>query len=313
MSFLAIAIKEVNFENYGKCVHISNGIIEVIVTIDVGPRIVRFGFVSEKNMLYNDLERKYVTSGSDYESFYGKENKFYHYGGHRLLLSPENMPRTYYPDNEPVVYGILPDGVSFTPARQKINNMQLGFEVMMNENATDIMIVHSVKNHSKDLQTMALWAITMLAPGGLQILPQNHSGDKLLPNRIFVMWPYAQINDPRVFWGKKYITLQHNTSIDQPFKIGMDNLLGWAAYVNDGTALVKRYVHNMQAAYPDYGASYETYMNKDFVEMETLSPLYEIEPGETVRHVENLTLFKIGNAPSSNDDEQLDTFINNLC
>jgi len=312
VSCLSIEIKEKDFENYGKCVHITNGIIEVMVTIDVGPRIVRFGFVDGKNMLYNDLERSYVTAGSEYEDVFGTGSKFYHYGGHRLWLSPESMPDTFYPDNEPVVYGILPDGVSFSPARQKNNNMQLGFEVMMNEDATDIMIVHSAKNQSKEMKTLSLSAITMLAPGGLQIIPQNHSGDDLLPNRILVMWPYTQVNDPRAFWGKKYITLQQDAACNQPFKLGIDNLLGWAAYVNNGTALVKRYVHNLQAAYPDYGASYETYMNKDFVEMETLSPLYEIKPGETVRHVENLTLFKINNAPNPKDDEQLEKFITKL-
>jgi hypothetical protein len=71
-------------------------------------------------------------------------------------------------------------------------------------------------------------------------------------------------------------------------------------------------VHNLQAAYPDYGASYETYLNKDYAEMGTLSPLYEIKPGDTVRHVENLTLFKINNAPNPKDDEQLEKFIANL-
>ncbi|HEX3037588.1 MAG TPA: hypothetical protein VHO94_01170 [Oscillospiraceae bacterium] len=309
---MSIEIKEKNFENYGNCVHITNGIIEVIVTIDVGPRIVRFGFVGGENMLYNDLQRSYVTDGRDYEDIFGAGNKFYRYGGHRLWLSPMSMPDTFYPDNEPVVYGILPDGVSFTPARQKNNNMQLGFEVMMNEDATDIMIVHSAKNQSKDTKTLALWAVTMLIPGGLQIIPQNHSDDDLVPNRVFVLWPNTNITDPRAFWGEKYITLQQDEAYDKPFEFGMDNLQGWAAYVNHDVALVKRYVHNMQAAYPDYGASYETYMNKDFVEMESLSPLYEIEPGDTVRHVENLTLFKIKNAPNPRDDEQLEKFITNM-
>lgn len=309
---MSIEIKERDYENYGRCVHITNGIIEVIVTIDVGPRIVRFGFVNGENMLYNDLERKLVTDGDSYEDVFGAGSKFYAYGGHRLWLSPESNPDTYYPDNEPVVYGILPDGVSFTPARQKNNNMQLGFEVMMNEDATDIMIVHSAKNQSKETKTLALWAVTMLAPGGLQIIPQNHSDDELLPNRVLILWPYTQITDSRVFWGKKYITIQHDEAYDHPFKLGLDNLQGWSAYVNHDVALVKRYVHNMQAAYPDFGSSYETYLNKEFVQMETLSPLYEIQPGEGIRHVENLTLFKINNAPNPKDDDQLEKFINNL-
>ena len=71
---MSIEIKEKDFEYYGNCVHITNGIIEVIVTIDVGPRIVRFGYVGGENMLYNDLQRSYVTDGNEYEDVFGKSN-----------------------------------------------------------------------------------------------------------------------------------------------------------------------------------------------------------------------------------------------
>ena len=35
----------IEFKNYGKCVKISNGIIEAVATVDLGPRIVFFGFI----------------------------------------------------------------------------------------------------------------------------------------------------------------------------------------------------------------------------------------------------------------------------
>lgn len=311
---LSIDIKELDYENYGKCVSVSNGIIEAVVTIDVGPRIVRFGFCGEKNLFYNDLERKGVVYDKDFDELYGEGSKFYNYGGHRLWLSPESYPATYYPDNEPVVYGILRDGVSFTPAKQRHNDMQLSFELMMSENATDIMVVHSAKNCSKDEQTLALWAVTMMNPGGLEIIPQNQGGSDLLPNRTLVLWPYTDLHDKRVNWGKKFITLRHDSAVEdgKRFKMGIDNLLGWAAYVNDGYVMIKRYVHNLRAAYPDFGASYETYLTKEFLEMETLSPLYHIEPGETVRHVENLSLFRAHMQPNPDDEEQLEKFISEL-
>lgn len=166
---MSIEIKEINYENYGKCVQLSNGLIDVAVTIEHGPRIVRFGYVNEANVLYNDLERKYVTCDTSLTERYGKDAAFYSYGGHRIWLSPERMPETYYPDNDPVVYGILPEGVSFTPARQKRNDMQLSFEVMLSDGKTDIMVVHSAKNCSKERQTCALWAITMMNGGALKL------------------------------------------------------------------------------------------------------------------------------------------------
>lgn len=309
---MGIQIKEISYENYGKCVHITNGIIEVIVTIEVGPRIVRFGFKDGVNMMYNDLERKHKLCGEEFEALYGKGNSYNNYGGHRLWLSPESLPATYYPDNNAVVYSLLNNGVKFTPPRQKHNQMQLSFEVMMNEGANDIMVVHSGKNHSRDTQILALWAITALNPGGLVIIPQNHGGEELEPNRSVILWPYTRLRDPRVFWGEKFITVRHDPSITDQFKIGCNNLVGWACYVNNGIALIKRFVHNNHAVYPDFGASFETYLNKDYAELETLSPLYHVKPGETIRHVENLTLCKIHTEPNPADEAQLEKFIEKL-
>lgn len=75
---------------------------------------------------------------------------------------------------------------------------------------------------------------------------------------------------------------------------------------------MRRYVHNIYAAYPDLGASFETYTNGDFSEMESLSPLYHIEPGSTVRHVENLTLQRIDRPPRLDDEAVLDVFVAEL-
>ena len=305
---MAIQIKETEYQNFGRCVHISNGIIEVMVTIDVGPRLIHFGLVNGENMLYTDPERQYRSFGEGFDQLYGEGTTFYNYGGHRLWLSPESTPETYYPDNEPVVYGVLPDGVSFTPAKQRHNEMQLGFEVMMNENASDIMVIHSAKNCSKEPKTLSLWAITMLAPGGMEIIPQNPSGDFLQPNRSLILWPYSDLRDSRIHWGNRFVTLRQDPSVNTAFKAGWNNHCGWAAYVRKNVAFIKHYVHNVHAAYPDLGASYETYVNADFLEMETLSPLYHIEPGDSVRHVENLTLQRIDQIPKPDDETELEAF-----
>ena len=41
-----VTVKEISsFKDYGRCVSISNGVIEAYVTVDLGPRIIKFGFV----------------------------------------------------------------------------------------------------------------------------------------------------------------------------------------------------------------------------------------------------------------------------
>ena len=48
----------IEFKNYGKCVKLSNGIIEAISTVEMGPRIVFFGFIILlKGILLSDIKK----------------------------------------------------------------------------------------------------------------------------------------------------------------------------------------------------------------------------------------------------------------
>ena len=50
-----VTVKEIeSFKEYGKCVSISNGVIEALVTIDLGPRIISFGYVGGTNFMSSD-------------------------------------------------------------------------------------------------------------------------------------------------------------------------------------------------------------------------------------------------------------------
>jgi hypothetical protein len=44
--------------------------------------------------------------------------------------------------------------------------------------------------------------------------------------------------------------------------------------------------------YPDFGCSFETFTNADFLEIETLGPLTKVAPGAGVTHVERWSLHK---------------------
>ena len=47
----------INYKDFGNAVKISDGITEVIITVDIGPRIIRYGFVGGENLL-NDTYHK---------------------------------------------------------------------------------------------------------------------------------------------------------------------------------------------------------------------------------------------------------------
>ena len=306
-------LKEIDFENYGKCVQLSNGVIDLVVTIDCGPRIVRFGFIGNENILYNDLDRKFKVQNEFMDDYYSEGAACYFYGGHRLWLAPERMPESYFPDNDPVIYALLPDGVTFSSAKQKNNDVQTRLEIVMGDNTSDVMLVHSVKNFSKERQMLALWPITMVRGGGLEIIPQNRTDedDELLPNRVLTFWPYTDPRAERLYVGNRFLTLRHDPSNGRPLKLGTNNTLGWAAYVDRTYTLIKHFVYS-DAAYPDYGSSFETYCNGDYLSMETMSPLYQIEAGGALRHVENLSLFRTYSDVHPTDEDSIQHYIENL-
>lgn len=305
-------IKEIEYENFGRCVRITNGIIDCVVTIEFGPRMVRFGFCDEENIFYTDAARKYALRNESMSAQFGKTAAFYLYGGHRVRVSPESFPHAVYPDNSPVVYSILPEGVSFAPPKPKQADIQLSFEVILTDGAADIMVVHSAKNCSKDAQTCGLCPITMVKGGGTAVLPQSQESGPDQPNRSFALWPETDVGDRRITYGNRYLTVRQEPGNETPLRLGINDVPGWAAYTVGNYALLKHFLHNSQAAYPDFGSSCEIRLTGDFAELCSLSPLFRIEPGEGIRHVENLSLFRLEKAPDLSSDQGIGELISLL-
>lgn len=283
-----ITVKSIKYGSWGNGVELSNGIVDVVATVDIGPRIIRFGFSGEDNMFKED------TGGLIFEKVRHEpedEQQWNLYGGHRLWVSPEAMPRTYYPDNDPVAWMPTEHGVILTPPEEKRNRLQKSMEISMDPLSGEVTVIHRVTNTGPWSVEFAVWGLTVMARGGRAIIPQAKRDTGLLGNRILALWPYSKMNDSRVTWGEDFIQLRQETG-DTPFKFGTNNEDGWAAYYNNNNLFVKYYTHLPEAAYPDFGVSFETYVNSHFLELETLGELKPVAPGETVSHTETWNLFR---------------------
>ncbi len=283
-----ISIKEAAYKNFGKCLAISNDFMEVLVTVDVGPRIIKCNLLGHENMMFEDVERKF---SHDVSSSFGPGKTWYTYGGHRIWMSPESFPATYYPDNDKVVYSAHSKGADFSPMTQSVTGLSLSMSVEISDTAPEIKITHTIKNTLKAPVKGAVWCLSVMAPGGMAIIPQPTEDTGLLANRSIVLWPYTKMTDSRVYWADKYIGLYHDAFSHDDIKIGINNTLGKAAYINKGQALVKSSEYIKDAEYPDYGCSTEEFSNSLFQELESLSPLYTIGKNESITHTETWTLF----------------------
>lgn len=307
-----IDMKEIVYKHYGSCISINNKTIELIVTVEKGPRIISLGFVGKDNILYNDTEQTYHFLNKEISQICGQTARHHLYGGHRFYLSPSHLPEARYPDNEPVVYSIDDDGVTFQAPTQKSSNIQLSCKIMLNETGSDFMIIHTATNNSAENKQVALCTTTMMNPNGYAIMPQNEGSDIFVSNRVYVYWPFTRLHDPRFYMDDSFMTVQQDPSLKYPFKMGYNNTQGWMSYVIGDTVLSKRYVHDPKAVYPDNGSSSQIYSCKDFLELTVQSPMYRISPEETVKHVENFSLSHTQKPEKPKNNEEFNAFLGTL-
>lgn len=298
-----VTFKETDYKNFGKCLEISNGVVDLLVTLDVGPRIIRYGFCGKDNMFYEDIDRKTHCDSAELKDIYGEEAEWFLYGGHRLWISPEYY-ETYYPDNDKVSYEVHENEVFFSTDIQNVTGLQFTMTVMLSEESSDVKVTHFIENCCGEPQKFAMWALTVLDKGGVELIPYNTEDTGLLPNRKFVVWPYADLSDHRVRFGENFMTLKSDDTV-RAFKIGMDLKKGTVAYINKGNMFVKRFIHYDAGDYPDGGCSFETYTCSDFLECETLAE-YGVKPdGSMVSHTEYWSLIDNVAVPKLSDEKEI--------
>lgn len=295
-------MEKIKFEGWSNCIRLFNNEVELIITTDVGPRIIRCGFINKQNLFYVSDKEKGKTGGSQWHI----------YGGHRLWHAPEVMPRTYFPDNNHVDYTWNGQTLILRQVAESTTGIVKEMELTLDPVRNHVKILHRLINKNLwDIETSP-WAITALAAGGRAILPQEPYLDpekNLLPARPVVLWNYTQMNDTRWVWGNKYIQLRHDASIESEQKIGILNKQGWSAYINHDFLMVKYFEYDPEAIYPDYGCNNEVYVNGNLLEIETLGPFCKLPPDSCSEHVENWVITHLENGVGTYSDKSIDSDI----
>ena len=65
-----------------------------------------------------------------------------------------------------------------------------------------------------------------------------------------------------------------------------DHMEKWIAYIIEDAIFLRSFDHVTGAISPDGGCNFETFTNGDMLEIESLSPLASLAPGESVSHTE---------------------------
>ena len=282
---MALILRQISYGGWPNCLLLTNETIELIVTLDVGPRIIRCGFHDEDNLFKEYREQLGTTGGDDWRI----------YGGHRLWHAPEIKPRTYSPDNAAVPHQW--DGLTLTLVQdtEPLTHIGKHLTIKMSADRNEIAVTHELINNGPWAITTAPWCLTVLAPGGRAVLPQERFipfPDALLPARPLVLWHYTDMADSRFTFSTNFIELRQDSNAQNPQKLGIRNSCGWGLYEKNGTVFLKRAALIPDAIYPDFNSNWELYTNHEMLELETLGPLTHLEPGSKVTHEEIWSLHK---------------------
>lgn len=297
-------MQEIAWGGWSRCLHLSNGTVELVVTLDVGPRIMAYQMTGGANVFWENPQWMGKNGG----------DKWVNYGGHRLWHAPEHRARTYAPDNAPIEVTQSGDKITFTQPIEASTGIQKALTVQFDPDDPAAVIVQgSLTNHGLWDVTLSAWMLSVMRAGGVSILPLPPRGshtDNLLPNTGLIFWAYSDLSDPRWTWGREYVLLRQNPASQTPQKVGLQpGGPNWLAYLNDGTLFVKyplqRYdMPGVPDTYPDRGCSLEIFTNAHMLELESLSPLVTLSPGHAVQHHERWTLHQGVAAIARDDDVQ---------
>ncbi len=285
-------IKETKYRNWN-AVALETDEAELVIPADIGPRVLRAGFKNGPNLFASDEDAPGGPGKSGWRI----------YGGHRLWHAPEHLERTYVPDNDPVEWEKCNDnGVLLRQAAEKPTGIAKSIRAeALGPRA--FKLTHTLKNENLWPVGCAVWALSVLKHGGYAAIPLPPKGkhpEALLPGYHIVPWPYTDFSHPCWDFHSGYIGIDVAQAAASQ-KIGISNYSGWSAYWQEGGTFVKYAPVVRGAPYPDFGCAFEAYCCNWMIELETLSPLLNVMPGQFIQQAEYWLLLK--GLPKPDNDE----------
>lgn len=286
---MSVSLEKIAYGGWENCLRLSDGNVELIFTVDVGPRVIRLCVPGRQNLFKENDDEMGKTSGMQWMAF----------GGHRFWHAPEVFPRTYAPDFDPVGYTWEDHVLTLVQKTEPENGIQKEIEISMQDGA--IHLTHRLINRNVWPVELAPWCLSVMAAGGRLLVPQEDfipHPDVLTPARPLVLWHFTRMNDPRFTWGDRLIQLREDSQFDSKQKFGIRNAQGWAAYELGTDLFIKSASLISGAEYPDLGCNFEFFTMPGFLEVESLGPLVKLAPNASTEHKEKWWVIHNVNLPN---------------
>ncbi|MDO4939468.1 MAG: hypothetical protein Q4E54_05840 [Lachnospiraceae bacterium] len=266
---------EIRNTDRGRMLFLTDGKTEIGCALDFGIRVSHLSVAGMENICYEqpaDCSDGLVTDGG-----------WKLYGGHRIWNTPED-DTCYCPDNDPIEYELLEDGVLLKQEEEPWRRIEKELKIRF---LTDgrIEVTNLIRNMSDNPVDTAAWGVNTLSGGDVEVdfIPAEVVPGE--PGRLVSLWGDTSITDERLTWSRNHLSAKY-IPIPDYFKIGMYTKSGIATYTNKGQKFDLMFGTEHFGNYPDNGCNYELYMNKAFIEMESLGEVKHLSKGECVTHTE---------------------------
>jgi len=280
-----VIIEKREWNGWPNCWRVSNGTVELVVTQDIGPRVMRYAFVGGQNLFKEFTE----------QLGQGGESNWCIRGGHRLWKGPEDRHATYALDNAAINIQTTANTITATQPVEPETGLQKQIQLQLAETGTEVIVKHTIWNRGLLPVEIAAWTPTVMAQSGLGVTgfpPRGTHPEDLEPTNPLIMWAFTDLTDPRWKFTKKYLTLQQDPANHSPQKLGHWNQHTFGAYFLNGDVFLKEYFPANGMRHPEFGASFEIFTNQDFLELETMGPFTKLAKDEALTHVEYWSLHK---------------------
>ena len=271
-------VNVIDYRGYSDCIKISNNNTTVIISPRTGGRILSYSLNGE-DIIYHD-------SLQDGKTFLDWTLVNFDWCGGRFDYGPEK----YVTNRHASTWSGAWDVIQKTNYSVKIVSQPdflLGIisyrEFIISPDNSSLTIKSTMRNFSKEEVGYYFWSRTLVKAGGELYLPIRKNGFYEQKGWGQFIWNPDRIAKDTI---NKQITVKNDVlrfkgNESQTTKGGADGMEGWMLYKRGEIVFKKEY-----KCYPT--ASYKAsenmtaifYANNSFVEIEPVSPLYSLNPGE---------------------------------
>lgn len=305
-------IEKISYRGWPNCFRLQSGSISLVVNASAGGRILRYERKG-LNIIYEDRSQ----DGLMLPDF---EKKFFDPDGGRFDYGPERLTEKIHGISflGPYEGEIIDQYTLQITSREDSKLGLLSTRIFQLEPQTGkLKITRSMKNISGQDREYFFWGRTLVKAEGKLIVPVNE--DSKLPQK----WGRYIWGDPDTFecdLHDKGVSLKNglfilDTKKAENEKYGVDSSDGWMAYQSQGLLFIKKYKHYEDKKYGEsFGLTNIFYIKKSvFAEMEPVSPMEKLLPGEDFSYSETWYLLEHPRKEGKIlESEDLAEFVNKL-